>query len=507
MKLADRMGLVDPHLLSANKRLVNLGLERIWRPHDPAYRCRDRRARPPGAQSPRVSRRRCSGARREARVPAARRGIRQRLCGDRGAGPGLNRLRSKRGALPKTTPSRHSVLSVLTAKSGIRPHSIQPSASIETFAEIAGPRVQHQQVAARLSRRVLQRLHQRPSQFRSARQRDAPGSFCTSSPDAAGFGAAHNSSVTVPTSAPSRQPPSRMRSLARHVAQPCAAKTPEPCRPRAAAANTTRSPRHRRRRSGFPPIAAPPRQKRLQCPAPQPHPPAWRSRIPACSRGPATRGSVHCVHIAYASHRSGARARSGCRSTAPGGSRPSRAHAPPPGPAGDAPTQRHARAAARRAGKSPKPRRPAVRRRSCRQTRHIRLRCPQPAAALVCIVARQCVAVPAVRRRRRTRCRDTRPSRRRSARRSPRHRRRGRVGSRLLVCPSADRVQSSTQSCVDARFSTKASSARDQAVWPGGGVGRCRFQTETLPSSGPRFDRTASTTGHATQLPLKPYRP
>jgi enoyl-CoA hydratase len=27
MKLADRMGLVDPHLLSANKRLVNLGLE------------------------------------------------------------------------------------------------------------------------------------------------------------------------------------------------------------------------------------------------------------------------------------------------------------------------------------------------------------------------------------------------------------------------------------------------------------------------------------------------
>jgi len=27
MRLADRMGLVDPHLLSANKRLVNLGLE------------------------------------------------------------------------------------------------------------------------------------------------------------------------------------------------------------------------------------------------------------------------------------------------------------------------------------------------------------------------------------------------------------------------------------------------------------------------------------------------
>ena len=27
MKLANRMGLVDPHLLSANKRLVNLGLE------------------------------------------------------------------------------------------------------------------------------------------------------------------------------------------------------------------------------------------------------------------------------------------------------------------------------------------------------------------------------------------------------------------------------------------------------------------------------------------------
>ena len=29
MRLADRMGLVDPHLLSANKRLVNLGLELI----------------------------------------------------------------------------------------------------------------------------------------------------------------------------------------------------------------------------------------------------------------------------------------------------------------------------------------------------------------------------------------------------------------------------------------------------------------------------------------------
>jgi enoyl-CoA hydratase len=27
MRLADRMGLVDPHLLSANKRLVNLGME------------------------------------------------------------------------------------------------------------------------------------------------------------------------------------------------------------------------------------------------------------------------------------------------------------------------------------------------------------------------------------------------------------------------------------------------------------------------------------------------
>ena len=27
MRLADRMGLVDPHLLSANKRIVNLGLE------------------------------------------------------------------------------------------------------------------------------------------------------------------------------------------------------------------------------------------------------------------------------------------------------------------------------------------------------------------------------------------------------------------------------------------------------------------------------------------------
>jgi enoyl-CoA hydratase len=27
MRLADRMGLVDPHLLSANKRMVNLGLE------------------------------------------------------------------------------------------------------------------------------------------------------------------------------------------------------------------------------------------------------------------------------------------------------------------------------------------------------------------------------------------------------------------------------------------------------------------------------------------------
>ena len=27
MRLAERMGLVDPHLLSANKRLVNLGLE------------------------------------------------------------------------------------------------------------------------------------------------------------------------------------------------------------------------------------------------------------------------------------------------------------------------------------------------------------------------------------------------------------------------------------------------------------------------------------------------
>ena len=27
MRLAARMGLVDPHLLSANKRLVNLGLE------------------------------------------------------------------------------------------------------------------------------------------------------------------------------------------------------------------------------------------------------------------------------------------------------------------------------------------------------------------------------------------------------------------------------------------------------------------------------------------------
>jgi enoyl-CoA hydratase len=26
-RLADRMGLVDPHLLSANKRIVNLGLE------------------------------------------------------------------------------------------------------------------------------------------------------------------------------------------------------------------------------------------------------------------------------------------------------------------------------------------------------------------------------------------------------------------------------------------------------------------------------------------------
>ena len=27
MRLAERMALVDPHLLSANKRLVNLGLE------------------------------------------------------------------------------------------------------------------------------------------------------------------------------------------------------------------------------------------------------------------------------------------------------------------------------------------------------------------------------------------------------------------------------------------------------------------------------------------------
>ena len=45
MRLADRMGLVDPHLLSANKRLVNLGSGADGRAHAAAHRRGDRRTR------------------------------------------------------------------------------------------------------------------------------------------------------------------------------------------------------------------------------------------------------------------------------------------------------------------------------------------------------------------------------------------------------------------------------------------------------------------------------
>ena len=84
MRLAERMGLVDPHLLSANKRMVNLGLElmgartlqRIGAEID---------AR--GHLAPMARDFRADDARawREICVPEARRGVRQGLCRGRGA--------------------------------------------------------------------------------------------------------------------------------------------------------------------------------------------------------------------------------------------------------------------------------------------------------------------------------------------------------------------------------------------------------------------------------------
>ena len=88
MRLADRMGLVDPHLLSANKRLVNLGLEMMGARTISAYRCRDRRSRSPRADGDGVQ---GDDARAwgEACLPEAGRRVRKRICRCSGTRSGL----------------------------------------------------------------------------------------------------------------------------------------------------------------------------------------------------------------------------------------------------------------------------------------------------------------------------------------------------------------------------------------------------------------------------------
>ena len=88
MRLADRMGMVDPHLLSANKRLVNLGLELMGARTLATHRRGDRCAWPHRAEGARIPRD-DAHARGEIRVPAARRGVRAGLCRGGGARPGM----------------------------------------------------------------------------------------------------------------------------------------------------------------------------------------------------------------------------------------------------------------------------------------------------------------------------------------------------------------------------------------------------------------------------------
>ena len=229
----------------------------------------------------------------------------------------VNRSASKRTASRRTCRRR-------SARSpGFAPSSTQP---IDRYSLSARSPARVSNVSSVRPARgglVFQARHQPASQA-GPPERGCTSSFATSA-RCGWFCGAASASVTVPASTPSIQPasstllpPATSRAVSR---QNASAATPK------AAAGTTRRRPPPHRRSGCR-TASGWRRPRRPRPAPRSRSPAWRSRIPASSRYQPARGP-RPTGRRIVSHRTGARGRTACRSTAPAVTRRPRWHAPP----------------------------------------------------------------------------------------------------------------------------------------------------------------------------------